>query len=100
MSLAIVNLPWLNRVDHEWLGETLSGFSYVFTLDNHYVVGGQGDMLLSAIAELNFERSLNVKKLGVREIPVCGTNGEVLEHHRLDATGLAEDIDNFVKAKR
>lgn len=100
LSLAIVNLPWLNRVDHEWLGETLSGFSYVFTLDNHYVVGGQGDMLLSAIAELNFERSLNVKKLGVREIPVCGTNGEVLEHHRLDATGLAEDIDNFVKAKR
>lgn len=97
LSLSIINLPWLNRIDPDWLGQTVSGFSHVVTLDNHYIVGGQGDMLLSAIAELGLKASPRVRKLGVKEIPACGTNEEVLKYHRLDASSLAEDIFDFVK---
>ena len=66
------------------------------TLDNHYVVGGQGDTLLSALAEAGLERFLKMKKLGVRDIPACGTNAEVLNAHRLDAMSIAEDIEGFI----
>lgn len=94
--LRVVNLPWLNRVDTDWLRSVVEGYQYVVTLDNHYVVGGQGDALLSALAEARLERFPKMKKLGVRDIPACGTNAEVLNAHRLDAMSIAEDIEGFI----
>ena len=34
-------------------------------------------------------------KLGLDNIPECGTNEEVLRAHRMDADNLAIDIENF-----
>ena len=53
VDLKVVNLPWLNRVDRDWLRETVGRCRTVFTLDNHYIAGGQGQMLLATLAELN-----------------------------------------------
>ena len=86
VSTQVINLPWLNRVDLGWLRDTISGARHVFTLDNHYVEGGHGQMLAGRIAELGL--SVQVTRLGVRELPVCGTNDEVLGHHGLDVAGL------------
>ena len=52
VGLAVINLPWLNRVDAEWLAGVVREIPAIFTLDNHLIAGGQGDMLLRAIAEL------------------------------------------------
>ena len=76
--LRIVNLPWLNRVDALWLKETIGTCRTVITLDNHYVHGGQGEMLAAAIAELGLDSSARVSRIGVTELPECGTNDEVL----------------------
>lgn len=96
IDLRIVNLPWLNRVDDDWLRSVVEGYDHVLTLDNHYVVGGQGDVVLSALAESGLKRFPRAKKLGVRDVPVSGTNDEVLRAHRLDARSLAEDIQQFM----
>src|SRR3954464_15248677 len=32
---AVINLPWLNRIDDAWVAETLGRFPAVVTLDNH-----------------------------------------------------------------
>jgi len=90
VSASVVDLPWLNRVDGDWLRETVEGARHVFTLDNHYIDGGQGQMLASRIAELWL--SVPVTRIGVRELPVCGTNDEVLAHHRLDVPGLVASM--------
>ncbi|MCI0634334.1 MAG: transketolase, partial [Actinobacteria bacterium] len=92
VSLRIVNLPWLNRVDPTWLRTATESMPWVFTLDDHYVIGGQGDMILARLAELGWPTGARARKLGVTEIPVCGQNHEVLGHHRLDAQSLAEDL--------
>lgn len=92
IRLKVVNLPWLNRVDPEWLRATVSGFRHLFTLDNHYVKGGQGEFLLSQLAQLGLEPAPRCVQLGVREIPACGTNDEVLRAHGLDAEGIAAAI--------
>jgi transketolase len=88
LSLEVINLPWLNRVDHAWLHDTVGTRRNVFTLDNHYVEGGQGVMIAAACAQLGL--AARVRCFGVEDIPVSGTNDEVLRHHRLDATSLAE----------
>lgn len=92
VDLKVVNLPWLNRLDAQWLQEAVSGCKWVFTIDNHYLTCGQGDMIISNLAELGLLRSLWVKKFGLCDIPLCGTNEEVLKAHRLDADSLCRQI--------
>jgi transketolase len=91
LSVRVVDLPWLNRVDPEWLRRTVAGCRWMFTLDNHYVDGGQGQMLLTALAELGLG-GIRARRIGVTELPVCGGNTEVLRAHRLDADALAATI--------
>lgn len=88
----VVNLPWLNRVDLAWLRTTVADARLLVTLDNHYVWGGQGEYLLAQVARLGLERAPRGLPLGVREIPACGTNAEVLRYHGLDAASLADTI--------
>ena len=88
--LAVVALPWLNRVDELWLRETIGARRTVITLDNHYVQGGQGEMLAAAIARLGLASAPTVLSLGVTSLPECGTNDEVLQHHGLDVASLVQ----------
>ena len=54
-SIRLVNLPWLNRVDRGGCARCVGGRRSVVTLDNHYLNGGQGEMIAAAIAELGLE---------------------------------------------
>ncbi|HEX2171447.1 MAG TPA: transketolase C-terminal domain-containing protein, partial [Dehalococcoidia bacterium] len=83
LGLRLVNLPWLNLVDPDWLAEEVASHQHVFTLDDHYVVGGQGEMLAAALAELGRAPRLGIGRFGVRQIPACGQDDEVLRIHRL-----------------
>jgi transketolase len=59
-------------------------------LDNHYVRGGQGEMLAAAVAELGLDPVASVMRLGVTTLPQCGTNDEVLAYHGLDVASLVK----------
>lgn len=92
IGLRIVNLPWLNRVDADWLGQVVNGVRHIFTMDNHYVKGGQGEMVAAKLAETG--PGLKISLFGLREFPACGQNDEVLRHHQLDAKSLVSSILN------
>ena len=98
-GLRVINLPWLNLVDDEWLASATQGYRDVFTLDDHYVTGGQGEMLATRLAELGGTGGRRVRRFGVRAIPACGRNDEVLRAHRLDAESLATDIVEAVRER-
>lgn len=88
LGLKVVNLPWLTRFDDAWLQETVAGAKAVLCVDNHLVSGGQGERLATRLAELGCR--LPVRLLGLREVPACGRNDEVLRFHGLDAQGILE----------
>ena len=88
ITTRLVNLPWLNRVDPAWLGDAIGGRRAILLLDNHYVRGGQGEMVAAAVAELGLEPAASVMRAGVTELPECGTNDEVLAYHGLDVASL------------
>ena len=92
VSTRVVNLPWLNRIDDTWLRDTIGTRRTIFTLDNHYVRGGQGEMVAAAVARLGLQPSARVLSLGVTELPECGTNDEVLANHGLDVAGLVNRL--------
>jgi transketolase len=98
LDFGIVNLPWLNRVDPEWLRKTIGRRRAVFTLDNHLVAGGQGRMIAAAVATLGLEVPPLVQCFGLTDFPQCGRNDEVLRAHRLDAESLAQRMHEVLEA--
>lgn len=100
ISLKVINMPWLNRVDTEWLKNTVKDYQFIFTLDNHFTKGGQGEFLISQISGLNLGKVFYSKMFGVTSIPECGLANEVLKHHKLDFESLSSEINNLIKTKR
>ena len=90
INAAVINLPWLNRIDDRWVSEVLGRFSTVITLDNHYTTLGQGVMIAAALARTQVRAE--VRSLGLTDVPACGTNAEVLAHHGLDAHSIAQAV--------
>lgn len=87
-SPRVVNLPWLNRVDRAWLRSAIADCSVVVTVDNHYTIGGQGDLICAALAEMGLGTATRVVRLGLKDIPACGSNDQVLRAHGLDSEEL------------
>jgi len=92
-GLAIVNLPWLNRFDPDWLEDAVAPYEHVFVLEDHAPVGGLGDALLRELSG----RALTV--FGVEGWPACGTPAEALRFHRLDGASLAERIEALLDVR-
>ncbi len=89
ISAAVIDLPWLNRIDDEWV-ETLGRFGHIVTLDNHYLEYGQGVMIGAALARTGVRAQLSAT--GLKEIPACGSNVDVLAYHGLDGAGIARTV--------
>ena len=97
VSAAVINLPWLNRIDEDWVAGRFSRFAAVVTLDNHYVALGQGVMVAAALARAGVHA--RVTSIGLTDVPACGANVEVLAHHGLDAESIADTVLSCIHAK-
>ncbi|PSN20265.1 transketolase [filamentous cyanobacterium CCP5] len=95
LTAKVINLPWLNQVDTDWLKQTVADYAWVFTLDNHYLKGGQGEMIASHLGQ--WATATRVQSLGVTDIPRCGQNADVLKAHGLDADSLVAAIKSTLK---
>jgi transketolase len=92
IDLTVVNLPWLNRVDAQWLTDLAGTASHLVVVENHYVRGGQADLVARALLELPLPATPRFHGIGLTEVPRCGTPDEALEAHGLSATRLTEAI--------
>lgn len=88
-TLKVVNMPWLNRIDPQWLRETIGACQTVYVLDDHSPIGGLGDSLLNALVADRVLGTRRFTKLGVEGYPACGTPHEVLEYHGVNGASLA-----------
>jgi transketolase len=93
-SVRVVNMPWLNVVNSEWLINELSEIPVWLSLDNHYRIGGQGDRIADVILS-SYLRPI-FYRMAVEEIPVSGSLEEVLEHHKFTLDQIVQ-IFNFSK---
>lgn len=94
LSVTVINMPWLNSVDTIWLSDVLKNTKRLFLIDNHYVHGGQGQFLSSQIVLNNIQ--VKVYQLGLKEVPCCGQNPEVLKASGLDAATISETITKIL----
>ena len=88
----VIECPFLNRIDGAWFADKLKGVKLLVTIDNHYVNGGFGDQLLSALAREGACLPSRVVRLGIDVVPASGQPAEVLRHHGLGSANLKDRI--------
>ena len=91
-QMKVVNMPWLNRFDEEWLNSVTEDAKAIYVLEDHSVVGGLADQLLPVLVNANLLAGRDFAKFGVEDYPACGTPQQALRFHRLDGASMAEQI--------
>ena len=91
-GLKVINMPWLNKIDNNWLKQVVKDQKRIFILEDHSAIGGLGDRILNALVETNSIAGKEFTNFGLKEYPECGTPLEVLEFHKLDGKSLAQRI--------
>jgi transketolase len=99
VELAVVAMPWLNRVDAEWAAALVEPYAEVHVLEDHAPVGALGDAVLRALQPAGVLDGRPLHVVGVEGWPACGTPSEALAHHGLDARSLAARIGAAVTAR-
>ena len=92
VNVAVVELPWLNRVDPAWLAGIVAGKKRLYLIEDHYPALGQSAFITQALCTSGI--AIPTRIWGVDAIPECGQIPEVLAHHRLDAGSLAARISS------
>jgi transketolase len=98
-GLRVVDLPWLNRFDRDWLAKTVESFRHLFVVEDHAPVGGLGDALRRELDALGLSDGRRLTVYGVEGWPACGTPPEALGFHELDGASLAGRIASALDAR-
>ena len=96
VSVKVINLPWLNEVDRDWLTQAISGFAKVLVIDNHYNEGAQSDLIIRSIARKGL-LNIDFYSMSVVDIPKSGTNQQILTNVKLDNTSIMQKIMDCVE---
>jgi transketolase len=86
----VIDLPWVNAVDGEWLMATVRTAQRVLVLDDHDPRSGLGVHIAGLLAGTSATPPLDI--VGVEGVPHCGSPGEVLAAHGLDARHIADRL--------
>lgn len=65
----------------------------ILTVEDHYLEGGLGEAVLSAVAE---EKNITVKKLAVKEVPRSGPPSVLLEMYGISAKHIVNAVQQLV----
>ncbi|MCX7797151.1 MAG: thiamine pyrophosphate-dependent enzyme [Melioribacter sp.] len=94
-GLKVVNMPWLNRIDLDWIDSITRNYKSIFVLEDHSTFGGLGERILDALADIHHFQGKKFDIIGLDDYPECGTPLEVLQYHGLDGLSLAKRISGI-----
>jgi transketolase len=92
LRLKVINMPWLNRFDREWIVQELSQCRSIHVVEDHSPIGGLGDHLINELHAAGLLTGRRFRKFGVDGYLACGTPSEALRYHELDGESLARRI--------
>ncbi len=92
IAAKVINLPFLNVIDGNWLAAELGGAKIIAVIDNHYRRFGQGDAVAAALAEAGALSGRRFLRIGLDKTPPSGANAEVLDAVGLSAEAIAAQV--------
>ena len=97
IKIQIIITPWLNAIDIDWYRDQLANSQFIAIIDNHYVEGGLGSYLTSALSQGGLLKNRGIKIFGVNEKPKSGQQEEVMLYHKLDLDSIYNSLVKFIK---
>ena len=98
IEVKVINFPWLNRVDIDWLKENLFSIPIWIFVENHMTFGGQGEFVKKEIKKDPQLKGIKLEKIGIDELPRSGNIPEILKYFKLDPESLSLGIEKLLKS--
>lgn len=90
----VINIHTIKPLDTELIVNAAKETGKVVTIEEHSIIGGLGGAVCEALSE---QYPVPVKRIGIRdEFGQSGTAIGLLEHYKLDAEGIAEQVREYL----
>lgn len=94
-SVMVVNVSSLQPLDEDLIVECARAVNHVVTVEDHQITGGLG----SAVCEvLGTHYPMKVLRLGMDGFGESGKVDDLYRKYKLDGVGIAESVENWLKA--
>ena len=93
VSPAVFSMPQLKPVNESLIAKHLSKFNYVYTIEEHSVIGGLGSIICEIVAKFNL--NVQVIPIGIRDEikPVVGDEEYLIHQKGYDISGNTIILD-------
>jgi transketolase len=98
-KIKVINLPWLNCLDFEWLSRELGQIVNIISMDNHYLIGGQGDRISELFSSHKFSGK-KLHRIALQTVPNSGSNAECLLKYKMDSNGIIEKVCQIFESEK
>ena len=95
ISISVNNVHTIKPLDTSFIKEIISNYSYIFTAEDHNIIGGLGSAIADVMSEIGTSSKLT--KIGIPDV-----FGQKVEHKlnftknmALDACGIANTIKAY-----
>ena len=93
IAVRIIDCYCLKPIDIDTLKKAAKETKAIITVEDHYAVGGLGDAVLEALAEVNHPP---VYKLAVRKLPRSGSPQELLDYADISSRAIVEKVKQIL----
>jgi len=94
----VINFPWLNKIDSQWVKRNLSSVPIWIIIENHISFGGLADEFENLIKKTPSLKGIKLEKIGIDTPARSGNILEVLKYYRLNPQSLAKIILGLLKS--
>ncbi len=91
IKIRVIDLYCLKPINKDKLKEIASGVKFIVTVEDHYLAGGLGEAVSSAISDL----SIPIYHLFVKKMPKSGQSEELFAYEGIDSSAIIR----FIKEK-
>ena len=99
INISVNNVHTIKPLDTNFVKEIINNYSYIFTAEDHNVIGGLGSAIADVMGEVG--TSARLVKIGVPDIfGESGTQPELYNKYKLDSNGIASIIKTTLKVFR
>ena len=95
ISVDLINMPTIKPLDRELLFDSAAKTGFVFTVEDHNIIGGLGGAVCEALSE---ELPTKVVRIGVKDkFGASGSPAELYAAYGLDETSVINTIKESIK---
>lgn len=99
ISTRLISMHTIKPIDKELILDTLSKINYIFTIEEHNIIGGLGSSIAEIIAESNLNKKVFFRRIGVRDkfCEIAGDQNYIRDYFDMSEGKIISEIASLLK---